>query len=83
MRRRLIPPVTNMHVQMDDGSTVVLDTEGSILENLDFIAGGYTQHCANCTASSLVYLSLDINTAQAVYTCCCCGHTGECPVMVV
>jgi hypothetical protein len=79
----LVPNFTHINVQMDDGTAVRLDSTGSILSNLDFLAGGYTNECENCAAQSmfLTYLSLDIEAEQAAYTCSNCGHNGTCRVV--
>ncbi len=80
----LVENFTHINVQMDDGTPFELDTKGSILATLDFIAGGYINECENCGAQSLflTYRSVDIDTAQAQYTCGMCGHEGTCKTLV-
>jgi len=76
----LVPNFTHVNVQMDDGTTIELGSTGSILSNLDFLAGGFMSECDSCGAQSmfLTYLSLDIEAEQAAYTCNSCGHSGVC-----
>lgn len=89
MQRRLTNPLepdsTSISVQMDDGTTIELDTVCSVLANLDFLVGGYVNECESCGAQAafLAYLSVDIGAARAWYTCVCCGYGGACRIMVV
>src|SRR6266540_479668 len=77
--------VTHINVQMDDGTAVELDTTGTDLASLDFIAGGFLHECSNCGAQSrfLVYTSLDVDTAQVSYICGLCDHSEMCRIVSI